>query len=162
MQAQSATLFHVTEPDSQHYHHNHPGAPQQRSFYSSSSSPSSLSPPIPDTYAPYAQTSPSDEAQYGHYSSDEQYAIYPAPPVPPTLAPEFLASPTGMSPYPGPAFRQPVGMGVPVQGPYGTIPSFAGSAPGGGFVPQVDADDEMCVRSGEAVVAIPRVASADV
>ncbi|GAA6003879.1 Pin4p [Rhodotorula paludigena] len=143
VQAQSATLFHVTEPDSQHYHYNHPGAPHQRSFYSSSSSPSSLSPPIPDAYAPYAQTSPSDEAQYGHYSPDEQYATYPAPPVPPTLAPEFLASPTGMSPYPGPAFRQPVGMGVPVQGPYGTIPSFAGSASGGGFVPQVDADDEI-------------------
>ncbi|GAA5909111.1 hypothetical protein JCM8208_007434 [Rhodotorula glutinis] len=78
VQAQSANLFHLAD---QHQHQQH-GLP--RSFF-----PSSLD-SHPHTLDPYAQ-----------------FASYPAPPVPPTLAPDFLASPTGMSPYPGPAFRPP-------------------------------------------------------
>ncbi|GAA5820156.1 hypothetical protein JCM3770_005394 [Rhodotorula araucariae] len=99
VQAQSATLFHIAD-------HSGPGAAHdQHSFYSS---------PAPQ---------PTDLLGE-HYA---QYASYPAPPVPPTLAPEFLASPTGMSPYPGPAFRPP----HPAQA------SFAGAYAFGPPAPQV-------------------------
>ncbi|GAA5847618.1 hypothetical protein JCM9279_005326 [Rhodotorula babjevae] len=98
VQAQSANLFHLADQ------HNHHQQQQQhdlpRSFFPASLDPHSHS--NPHSLDPYAQ-----------------FASYPAPPVPPTLAPEFLASPTGMSPYPGPAFRPPQ-------------PSFAGAYGGVG------------------------------
>lgn len=141
VQAQSANPFHLADHVAHHAHH-HP-----RSFFSPAPAPPPPHSPLDDPYA--------------------QYASYPAPPVPPTLAPDFLASPTGMSPYPGPAFRPPQpqsfagayhhhGAAVGAQAFHAPQmqQALSGGGGGGGFaqhvqVPQVvaDHDDEMCVES---------------
>jgi len=151
VQAQSANLFHLADQ------HNHHHQQQQQHGLPRSFFPASL-----DAHShsldPYAQ-----------------FASYPAPPVPPTLAPDFLASPTGMSPYPGPAFRPPQssfagaygGIGVAGQGFLGGAQQqqqqqyqapgmqqqLSGGSGGGGSrfnhgqVPHVveDLDEDMCV-----------------
>ncbi|BGP52390.1 Peptidyl-prolyl cis-trans isomerase pin4 [Rhodotorula kratochvilovae] len=133
VQTQSATLFHVAD-----HSNGAGGAHDQRSFYSSPAPPQQTD-LLNDPYA--------------------QYASYPAPPVPPTLAPEFLASPTGMSPYPGPAFRPPQ---ASFAGAYGGVHAFV--APqmqqqlSGGFVqpPLVIADgDDEIIETAIVIKNIP-------
>ncbi|GAA5940923.1 hypothetical protein JCM3775_006849 [Rhodotorula graminis] len=154
VQAQSANLFHLADQHQHQHQHQQHGLP--RSFFPAALDAHSHS------LDPYAQ-----------------FASFPAPPVSATLAPEFLASPTGMSPYPGPAFRPPQssftgaygGVGGAGQGFLGAQQQYqapgmqqqlsAGSAGGGsrfnnGPVPHVVEDlDEDIIETAIVIKNIP-------
>ncbi|POY72992.1 hypothetical protein BMF94_3978 [Rhodotorula taiwanensis] len=111
--------------------------PSGGDYDSNSTSSSTAAPPVPSL--PYMPPPPPVQSLVSpppphlhqhhqlvhHYPPPDSYSSGPSPPVDPTshLSLEFLASPTGMSPYPGPAFTSSQAQ---AQAP----PSSGGPAPG--------------------------------